>query len=421
MPAVRPLRVCVDARREAAGVAGGVEQIIIGLAHGLSCLTDGDEEYLFLTAPTEPDWVAPYLGGRCRILRGTTTAGPSGWRGRLAAVSTIRHAWEHVSPLLGERTIPIPRSDGTLEGAEADVVHFPRQGAFLTSVPSIYQPHDLQHLHLPQYFTARARLAREVLYRAFCAQASTVVMMTHWGRDDIAEKYALPRDKVCVVPGASVLAAYPTPAAHDLERVRVKYGLPETFAFFPAQTFPHKNHLTLLDALAVARDQHGVRIPLVATGHQNDFYETISARSERLGLADQVRFVGFVDPVEIRALYRLARCMVFPSRFEGWGLPVTEAFHEGVPVVCADATSLPEVAGDAALLFPPDDASQLAEQLIRLWTDPDLRVTLVARGRARAARLSWHGTARIFRAHYRRVAGRPLSDEDDTLLAASHA
>jgi glycosyltransferase involved in cell wall biosynthesis len=416
---VRPLRVCVDARREGGGVAGGVEQIVIGLAYGLSDLTDGDEEYLFLTAPPETDWIAPYLRGSCGILRSASSPSAPGWRRRLAAVDPIRRAWEGVSPLLGRRTIGIPRSDGTLEAAGVDVVHFPRQGAFLTYVPSVYQPHDLQHLHLPEYFSPRTRLAREVLYRTFCAQASAVVMMTRWGRNDVVEKYALSRDKVCVVPGASVLAAYPTPSAHDLERVRAKYVLPESFAFFPAQTFPHKNHVTLLDALAVARDQFGVRIPLVATGYQSDFYETIRARAEHLGLAHQVWFVGFVDPVEIRALYRLARCMVFPSKFEGWGLPVTEAFHEGVPVVCANATSLPEVVGDAALLFPPDDPRRLAEELIRLWADSDLRATLIARGRARAAGLSWDTTARIFRAHYRRIAGRPLSEEDAALVMAS--
>jgi glycosyltransferase involved in cell wall biosynthesis len=417
--AARPLRVCIDARRETAGIAGGVEQIVIGLAHGLSRLSDGDEEYLFLTAPPESDWVDQYLGGRCRALKATAPVGPSRLRRWMAAVTPIRRAWDAVSMLAGPRTISIPRSDGTLEAAGVDVVHFPRQGAFLTEVPSVYQPHDLQHLHLPQHFDRRGLLAREVLYRAFCGQASTVVMMTRWGRDDIVEKYSLPRSKVCVVPGASVLSAYPAPSVEDLQNVRARYALPEEFALFPAQTFPHKNHLTLLEALALARDEYGLRIPLVASGYQNPFYETIRQRSEQLGLVDQLRFVGYVNTCEIRALYRLARCVVFPSTFEGWGLPVTEAFQEGVPVACADATSLPEVVGNAALLFPPHEPRRLAEALVRLWTDQDLRATLIARGHARGAQLTWTRTARIFRAHYRRIAGRELSNEDVELIAAS--
>ena len=417
---MRPLRICVDARRQGAGLAGGVEQIVIGLAYGLSRLTDGDEEYVFLTAPPDTDWIAPYLGGNSTVLRSASPVGPSGWRGRLAAISPIRRVWEAATAIVGERAIAIPRSDGTLERAAVDVVHFPRQGAFLTDVPSVYQPHDLQHLHLPKYFTRRERIAREVLYRAFCDQANTVVMMTRWGRDDISAKYGLPRDKVCVIPGASVLAAYPAPSSEDLKRVTAKFSLPKAFAFYPAQTFPHKNHLTLLKALAIARDHHGRRIPLVASGYQNEFFAVIKKQSEELGLSDLVRFVGFVDTLELRSLYRLARCLVFPSAFEGWGLPVTEAFAEAVPVVCSDATSLPEVVGDAALIVPVDDTEQLANALVRVWTDDELRRTLVERGRGRAASVSWDKIARIFRAHYRRIGGRQLTDEDATLVQSSY-
>jgi glycosyltransferase involved in cell wall biosynthesis len=327
--------------------------------------------------------------------------------------------WDRVSPALGPRIVRVPESDGTIERAGADVVHFPKQGAFLTAVPSVYQPHDLQHLHLPEYFTARERLGREVTYRAFCAQAHTVVMMTRWGKEDLTTRYDLPRTKVCVVPGASVLEAYAEPTRADLDATRARLALPEQFAFFPAQTFPHKNHLALLEALAIARDRLRTTIPLLASGHRNDFFPRIAQRVSELRLDTQVQFVGFVRPVELRALYRLARCMVFPSSFEGWGLPVVEAFHEGTPVACADATSLPEVAGDAALLFPVGSPSEMADQLVRLWRDEGLRARLTARGRERAAALSWTRTARIFRAHYRGIAGRRLGEEDGDLLRDS--
>jgi glycosyltransferase involved in cell wall biosynthesis len=175
----------------------------------------------------------------------------------------------------------------------------------------------------------------------------------------------------------------------------------------------------LLEALAIARDRMGITIPLVASGHQNEFFPRIAQRIGELGLESQAQFVGFVSPVELRALYRLARCVVFPSRFEGWGLPVVEAFHEGTAVACADATSLPEVAGDAALLFRADSPAGMAEQLVQLWRDEGLRAELIARGRSRAAALSWTRTARIFRAHYRRIAGRQLDEEDNALIKES--
>ncbi|HEX5071736.1 MAG TPA: glycosyltransferase family 1 protein [Gemmatimonadaceae bacterium] len=418
-PPERPLRVAIDARRPAEGLAGGVEQVVIGLAHGLSSLTDSPDEYLFLTAPPDDRWIAPYLSGGCRVLPSATSSARATWRGRLKAIPGLRATWDRVSPVLGRRTVRVPRSDGTIEQAGAEVVHFPLQSAFLTGVPSVYQPHDLQHLHLPQYFTARARLGREVRYRAFCAQAHTVVMMTRWGKEDLTRRYELPRAKVCVVPGASVLDAYAEPTPTDIDAARARLELPDQFAFFPAQTFPHKNHLMLLEALAIARDRMGVTIPLVASGYQNEFFPRIARRMSDLRLEPQVRFVGFVSPVELRALYRLARCMVFPSAFEGWGLPVVEAFHEATPVACADATSLPEVAGDAALLFPVDSPAGMAEQLVRLWRDEKLRADLIARGRSRATALSWTRTARIFRAHYRRIAGRQLDETDSALIAES--
>jgi glycosyltransferase involved in cell wall biosynthesis len=418
-PPERPLRVVVDARRQAEGSAGGTEQVVIGLAHGLSTLTDSPDEYLFLTSPPDDQWIAPYLSGGCRVLRSVAAAPRPTWRGRLKAIAPLRAVWDRVSPALGPRIVRVPESDGTIERAGAEVMHFPRQSAFLTAVPSVYQPHDLQHLHLPEYFTARERLGREGTYRAFCAQAQTVVMMTRWGKDDLTTHYDLPRTKVCVVPGASVLDAYAEPTGADIDAARARLALPEQFAFFPAQTFPHKNHLTLLEALAIARDRLGTTIPLVASGHQNDFFPRIARRVSDLHLDTQVQFVGFVRPVELRALYRMARCMVFPSSFEGWGLPVVEAFQEGTPVACADATSLPEVAGDAALLFPADSPTEMAEQLVRLWRDDGLRARLTARGRERAAALSWTRTARIFRAHYRRIAGCQLGAEDCDLLKES--
>jgi glycosyltransferase involved in cell wall biosynthesis len=406
---VSPLRVCIDARLQA-GRFGGVEQVLIGIAAGLSALGDGDEEFLFLTNPGEEDWIRPYLGGRCRLL--PTRRGRAQRRVR----AVVRGVLER-TPRIGPR-FSLRVSDGTVERAGADLVHFPIQDAFLTELPSIYQPHDLQHLHHPEFFSAWERARRERIYRTHCERARMVVAMTSWGRRDLVDSYGLPEEKVRVVPWGSVLWEYPMPSAADLERLRRALSLPDGFLLYPAQTWPHKNHETLLEALALIKRREGLAVPLVCPGKRSSHFERIERRVRELDLADTTQFPGFISPIELRGLYELATALVFPSRFEGWGLPVCEAFSAGLPVASSSAAGLPDLVGDAGLLFDPGDPEEIARCVLRLWRDPVLRQTLAERGSARGERFSFHHTARLFRAHYRRIGRAALSEEDRILLAS---
>jgi glycosyltransferase involved in cell wall biosynthesis len=407
---VTPLRVGIDARL-GAGRFGGVEQVVIGLAAALSRLEDGDEEYVFLAHPEHDDWIRPYLGGPCRLLHSRRSYLNRRSRALVRAVAERM-------PRVGVRFAVRP-SDGTVERAGVDVMHFPIQDAFRTELPSIYQPHDLQHLHLPELFSRWERARREAVYRTHCDRATLVVAMTSWGRRDFIESYGLAADKVTVVPGGSILGEYPAPTETDLDRLRRRLSLPDSFLLYPAQTWPHKNHERLLEALARVRDESGVTIPLVCPGKQTRHYRRIRELVERLRLAETTAFPGFVSSVELRGLYELGTALVFPSRFEGWGLPVCEAFDAGLPVAASMATGLPDIVGEAGLLFEPDDVGEIADQLHRLWTDADLRADLRELGRKRAAEFSFDHTARLFRAHYRQVGHRSLTEEDRILLASS--
>jgi glycosyltransferase involved in cell wall biosynthesis len=288
-------------------------------------------------------------------------------------------------------------------------------------VPSIYHPHDLQHRHLPQFFTPRELVKRDSMLRSFCEQARLVSVTSSWVKRDVMREYHLPDDKVAVVPLTGALGAYPTPAAKDLSATKKKFELPDAFAFYPAQTWPHKNHLALLEALALLRERHNVVVPLVCSGHQTDHYAVIQKRAAELNLTTQVRFVGFVSPLELQALYRLARCVVIPTLFEAASGPLNEAFQAGAPAACSNVTSLPEQAGDSALVFDPRRPEDIADKVHRLWTDQALRQTLAERGRANVARFTWPNTARHFRAWYRKLTDRPLSEEDRYLLNAPPA
>jgi glycosyltransferase involved in cell wall biosynthesis len=406
---VTPLRVCIDARL-GTGVFGGVEQVVIGIAAGLSKLEDGDEEYLFLTDPEREEWLRPYLEGPCRPLH------PRRSYERRRARAIGQGLLERV-PVIGSRWF-VRRSDGTVERSGADVIHFPFQDAFITEVPSLYQPHDLQHLHLPKLFSRWAYERRERIYRAHCERAQAVVSMTSWGRRDLIESYGLAEEKVWVVPGASVLPEYPAPTQEYLEEMSARLSLPASFLLYPAKPWPHKNHVRLLEALALLRERIGTTIPLVCCGAPAGDFDGVRDRARDLGLDGTTIFPGFVSPKELRGIYELATGLAFPSRFEGWGLPVCEAFSAGLPVACSSATGLPDLIGDAGLIFNPESTDEIADAVQRLWTDEDLRRTLAERGRKRGELFSWDRTARLFRAHYRRIAGRTLAEEDRILLAA---
>jgi glycosyltransferase involved in cell wall biosynthesis len=405
---MNPLRVCIDARLRG-GRWGGVEQVLIGVASGLSALEDGDEEFLFLINPGEEDWIRPYVSGPCRLLATR--------RGRLQRrARAISRGLAERAPRFGTR-FAVRSSDGTVERAAVDLVHFPIQDAFVTDLPSIYQPHDLLHVHQPAFFSDWERERRERIYRTHCERAQMVVAMTSWGKRDLITHYRLSDEKVRVVPWGSVLWEYPTPSPADLKRLRETLFLPDGFLLYPAQTWPHKNHEMLLEALALIRRREGLAVPLVCPGKRNRHFERIEARLRELGLAETTHFPGFVTPLQLRGLYELATALVFPSRFEGWGLPVCEAFSARLPVASSSATSLPDLVGDAGLLFDPDDPEEIAQSVLRLWRDPTLRRMLVERGRARDEQFSFDHTARLLRAHYRRIGGRKLSEEDRILLA----
>jgi glycosyltransferase involved in cell wall biosynthesis len=408
-----PLRVCLDARL-ISGVNGGVEQFVIGLASGLANLADGDEEYLFLCYQDADEWLSPYMQGRCSPLH----CGPAPRANLKQWLKPLLPAASMVVSWLGQAAVRIQVSDGVIEQASANLMHFTTQSGFLTGIPSIYQPWDLQHLHLPEFFSRRERIVREKHYRGLCAQAKMVAVASTWTKKDVITHYRLPHEKICVIPTAPPNATYPIPNSSELELAKKKLGLPEAYIFYPAQTWPHKNHIKLLDAIAMLRNREGLRLALICSGKRNDFFPKIEQHIRKLSLMEQVKFLGFVTPIELQCLYRLSCGMVFPTKFEGCGLPLMEAFLTGTPVACSNVTSLPAQAGNAALIFDPDKPEEIAEALRSLWTDPTLRSALIERGQQRVAQFTWEKTARIFRAHYRRLSDRPLQDEDRSLLEA---
>jgi glycosyltransferase involved in cell wall biosynthesis len=423
----RPLRIVIDARMSD-GLSGGVQQWVIGLAKALSRLTDDTEDYVFLVDEGHEAWLTPYVDGRCSMLVQPVALLAPPVASRLAkALSRARGALAARFPFLrtlrrrlvsGERARWLSPLHRTITNAGANVMHFTTQSAFATTVPSIYQPWDLQHLHLPEFFSVADRQGREVAYRAFCAQASLVVVATNWVKADVSAQYGIEPERIAVVNPPPVTTAYVPPTPEQTREIASRLGLPSRYVFYPAQTWGHKNHERLLEALRQLRDQ-GIEVPLVCSGHRNERHPAVMHRAAELGLENQVMFLGFLDPAAIQVIYQRATALIFPSLYEGWGLPVLEAFAADLPVACSNATSLPELVGDAAILFDPLDPDAIAMAVRRVWVDDALRAGLIERGRERLGQFDWHRTALLMRAHYRRIAGRQLDALDSRLIAAA--
>ncbi len=413
------MRVAINAQFSPDQGYGGVSSVLIGLVAALGKLDDGEEEYLIITSRQAPDWLAPHLGSNQRIV-----CAPSSSRTERSD-TFVRRAL--LRPLLSaaraklgtQRQWPeVPISTGFYESLKCDLLHFPYQHYTLCALPTIYNPHDLQHRHFPQFFTPAALAQRETIYPTACRLARTVVVGSNWVKQDLIDQYGIGADKIQVIPWAPPTQAYMEIGHDALEDTRQAYHLPAGYAFFPAVTWQHKNHLALLEALAYLRDRHDLIVPLVCTGNKEaNNWPAIEAMIGRLKLGDQVQFLGRVSEQNLRAIYRLAQFVVVPTLFEAASGPVFEAWEEGVPVACSAVTSLPEQVEDAALLFDPYSIEAIADAVRQMATNPHLRTDLVKRGQRRLKDFSWTRTAKGYRAVYRQAVHQPLSDEDRCLLS----
>jgi glycosyltransferase involved in cell wall biosynthesis len=230
-------------------------------------------------------------------------------------------------------------------------------------------------------------------------------------------QYGVHPDKVQVIPWAPPTAQYPSIDSERLAEVRGRLRLPDEYALYPAVTWPHKNHLRLFDAMAALRDQRGIRVCLVCTGSKWPIHwPKVEQRIRELGLESQVQFLGFLSEADLRAVYQLAQFLIMPTLFEADSCPIHEAWSEGLPVASSNHTALPDQVGDAGLLFDARDVSAIADALLRMATDRELRRELVERGYRRVKDFDWMRTAKAYRAVYRRAGGVALTDEDRWLL-----
>jgi glycosyltransferase involved in cell wall biosynthesis len=249
-----------------------------------------------------------------------------------------------------------------------------------TGKPFAYTLHDLQEFYYPQNFSWLQRVFRRSVYLRLSARARRIVCESEYVKSDIIRLLSVPAEKTAVIAAPPLRQALPQFSAAQLAEVRVRLGLPDRFVFYPAQFWPHKNHLRLIEAFAqVAAREPGLK--LVLTGQKRDEYEAVMEAIRGSGLEGAVRHLGYIEQADLQAIYHLALVLVMPSLFESVSIPVYEAFQAGTPVAASNILSFPEQVGDAGLLFDPLSSSAIAECITRIAGDPVLARTLAQRGR----------------------------------------
>jgi len=250
---------------------------------------------------------------------------------------------------------------------------------------------DIQHEYHPEFFSPEQLAERRKIYQDAVQQAMHIGAISEFTRRSLIERYHVPPDKITTL----YLAADPiyharTYSPQQEQRVLQKYQLPPgEYLFYPANTWPHKNHLTLLQALVILRERYRMRPLLVCTGASKESHEELLRFVATHHLEKQVRFLGYLPLEELPILYANAMLMTYPSLFEGFGMPILEAMWSGAPVIASNVTSIPEVAGEAALLLPPKAPESWAEHIYLLATRSDLRNELRQRGFRQARKFSW--------------------------------
>ena len=400
---MRKARIAIDLRihnpRQGIGTFG------LALAHGLSGLPGTDQEYLCITYEHSAEWLRPHVFGACSLVLvpdpppGPPPSAAQRIKSAVRALPVVGPLWDRIRP----QHTNLPASDGTVERLNCDLLHFPTQAAYTSTLPTIYQPWDLQHRHLPELFTADEVLKRDRRYQGFSELAAAVCVATEWGKQDLVEQFGLAPSKIEVIRCSTPLAAYDQASAAEMLSIGEKFCLPDRFLLYPAVTWPHKNHENLLRGLAKLRDRQGTVIDIFFTGAATPLGPGLERLAKELGLEKTAHFLGFVEPKELQTLYHRALALVFPSRFEGLGLPVLEAFLCGLPVVCSNFPVLEEVAGDAALFFDPGSPDDIASALHRLIESAELRAGLIGRGHLAVQRYSAEAAARDFADLYARI------------------
>jgi glycosyltransferase involved in cell wall biosynthesis len=371
-----PLRIAIDAHTVGTKL-GGNESYAVNLIEALAQIDSLNDYTIYITT----DEARERFHGR--------------WS-NFKVRATLPH-----TPLI---RVPLTLS-AELRKHPVDVLHVQFTAPPFCPCPVVVSIHDLSFEHLPQTFNRRSRTQLRLTVRHSAKRAARIISLSEHTRRDIIETYGIAADRVNAIPLAAPPHFAPVKDNRELQRVRHNYGIQGDYILSVGSIQPRKNLARLVKAYASLRgDNSADKLPkLVLVGKCAWMYDETLRALDETGIRETAVLTGYVPQADLPALYSGALCFVYPSYFEGFGLPPLEAMKCGAPVIVGNKTSLPEVVGDAALAVDPLDVEAIASAMRRLINDPALRKELSVKGQTRADAFDWRETARKTLAVYKEV------------------
>ncbi len=367
------MRIGVNLMFLVPGEVGGSEPLLTRLVESISDLDH--ELVVFATSGFASAY--PQIAERTRIVQVPWSSGAQGLR---IAAENSWLAWKARSLKL-------------------DVIHHGvGTTPFFKTIPTVVTIHDIQYLHHPENFVKLKRKWLEINVPHSARRCEVICVPSNWVKLDIVRAFGISVDKVAVVPFGSE-GLFGVDGGAGVSSVTAKYRLERPFFLFPGRAYPHKSHRFLLEAykpLAPFAD-------LVFTGPPWFRDREIATAARGLGLSGKVRHLGIVSREDLGGLYRAATALVYPTRFEGFGLPLLEAMSVGCCVIASNVTSIPEVVAESGILLEPDDLEGWTETMDKVLGDEALRAELSLRGLRRAADFTWENAARLQVAAYQQA------------------
>lgn len=391
------------------GRSGGVEQAIIGLADSFSSLNDPEIEFNWLVYKNESSWLSEHLPKNSDVVE--TRFSHESKAVRTSLIHTLRGSrWTQRSLTAARKYGPwaykLPAEPEIVSKINPSIVHFPTQFGFTTAYPNVYQPHDLQHLHFPEFFSREILYIRQIAYEAMIKQATKVIVGNDWTKKDVQRHFPIARGKVTNVPVFPQIL--PSPSEQSVSHFNFSN---RGYLFYPAAGWIHKNHDRLFRALATVL-KAGHEIDLVLSGTNLEANPSLLKGIQDNELQGHVHIVGFVSPLHLLDLYKRAHAIIVPSLFESASFPIWEAFNLGIPVAAARTTAIPDQVGDAATLFNPLSVTEISTAIVAVLRGGAEIETRVQRGKTRVSQFTAKNTATGFRYSYRRSLDLPLDDMD---------